>query len=142
MIEAAKTTASAGEIWVICVVAVSCLAFWLGMVSWADRHPIWRGRQVPQMPGPVLGGIHVAGGGRSVAPNRAAPAILTSDDPAGSQAAGSHATRPRPAGSQAAGQAGAVTEMPAQRAGDADRPERSGTGRGTASQDGEEGLGG
>lgn len=80
MIGAAKTTASAGEVWAICIVAVSCLAFWLSMVAWADRHPIWRGRQVPEMQGPVLGGMHVGGGGRSVAPSRAAPAVLTSED--------------------------------------------------------------
>jgi hypothetical protein len=121
---AAKTTASAGEVWAICVVAVSCLAFWLSMVTWADRHPIWRGRQVPEMPGPVLGGMHVAGGGRSVAPNRAAPATLIGDDTADGEPLtaapgtgatvtagrprvpgprGARPTEPEPAGSQAAG---------------------------------------
>lgn len=80
MIEAVKTTASPAEIWAIVVVAVACLVFWLGAVAWADRHPLWRGRQVPEMQGPVLGGMHVAGGGRSVAPNREAPSVLTDVD--------------------------------------------------------------
>ena len=80
MIEAAKTTATTGEVWVICVVAVVCLAFWLAMVAWADRNPVGRGRRVPDMRGPVLGGMHVAGGGRSVSPNRDAPPVLTDAD--------------------------------------------------------------
>ena len=80
MIEAVKTTASPAEIWAIVVVAVACLAFWLSMVAWADMHPRWRGRQVAEMQGPVLGGMHVAGGGRSVSPNREAPSVLTDVD--------------------------------------------------------------
>ena len=80
MIEAVKTTASPAEIWAIVVVAVACLAFWLGAVAWADRHPLWRDRQVPEMPGPVLGGMHLGSGGRSVAPNREAPSVLTNVD--------------------------------------------------------------
>lgn len=74
MVEAVRTTASPAAIWAICIVAVACLAFWLGMVSYADRHPYVRNRRLPEMPGPVLGGYHVAEGGRSVAPNREAPA--------------------------------------------------------------------
>jgi hypothetical protein len=77
MIEAARTSASPAAIWTICIVAVACLAFWLGMVSYADRHPYVRDRRLPDMPGPVLGGIHLAEGGRSVAPSRELPADLT-----------------------------------------------------------------
>lgn len=51
MVEAAKTTASAGEVWAICVVMVICLAFWLSMVAWADKNPVHRGRDLPDMPG-------------------------------------------------------------------------------------------
>lgn len=80
MIEAAKTTATTGEVWAICAVAVVCLAFWLAMVAWADRNPVGRGRRMPDMRGPVLGGMHVAGGGRSVSPNRDAPSVLTDVD--------------------------------------------------------------
>jgi hypothetical protein len=80
MFEAVKTTASPAEIWTIVVVAVSCLAFWLGAVAWADLHPLWRGRHWSEMQGPVLGGMHVGGGGRSVAPNREAPSVLTNVD--------------------------------------------------------------
>ena len=152
MIEAAKTTATAAEIWVICVVMVVCLAFWLSMVAWADRHPVWRGRRLPEMPGPVLGGIHVASGGRSVSPTRDAPPVLTYEEsvefeqgegegeaPAterprvpGQRSPGA---RPAPAGG---GQAGAVPGMPAPRSGDADRPEPSVAGPGGAERgDGE-----
>jgi hypothetical protein len=81
MIEAARTTASPAAIWAICIVAVACLAFWLIMVSYADRHPYVRQRRLPDMPGPVLGGIHLAEGGRSVAPNRELPADLTLAEP-------------------------------------------------------------
>jgi len=80
VIEAVKTTASAGEIWTIVVVAVGCLAFWLGVVAWADLHPFVRDRQVPDMEGPVLGGMHLGSGGRSVSPNREAPSVFTNVD--------------------------------------------------------------
>jgi hypothetical protein len=126
MIEAAKTTATAGEVWIICVVMVVCLAFWLSMVAWADRHPVWRGRHMPEMPGPVLGGIHVAEGGRSVAPNRVAPSVLTSEEPAEFEQDAA-AERPRVPGQRGAG---GVPGMPAQRSGDADRPEPSVSGPG------------
>lgn len=80
MIEAVKTTASAGEIWTIVIVAVGTLAFWLGAVAWADMHPFVRDRQVQDMEGPVLGGTHLGSGGRSVSPNREAPSVLTDVD--------------------------------------------------------------
>jgi len=80
MIEAVKTTASPAEIWAIVVVAVACLAFWLGAVAWADLHPLWRGRHWSELHGPVLGGMHLGSGGRSVAPNREAPSVLTNVD--------------------------------------------------------------
>jgi hypothetical protein len=76
MVEAVRTTASPAAIWAICVVAVACLAFWLSMVTYADKHPYVRHRRLPDMPGPVLGGIHLAEGGRSVAPSRELPAVL------------------------------------------------------------------
>lgn len=170
MIEAAKTTASAGEVWAICVVAVSCLAFWLIMVAWADRNPIWRGRNVhvSEMEGPVLGGMHVAGGGRSVAPNRDAPSVLTDVDdvpynqrdyepehemseqwreaPPGTgefwvpvqRGAEQAPAQPQPTrAEQATDQAGAGQVMPAQRTGDADRPEPSVAEPGPADQGGD-----
>jgi hypothetical protein len=74
MVEAVRTTASPAAIWAIVVVALVCLAFWLIAVSYADSHPYVRQRRLPNMPGPVLGGMHEAEGGRSVAPNRDAPA--------------------------------------------------------------------
>lgn len=152
MIEAAKTTATAGEIWVICVVMVVCLAFWLSMVAWADRHPVWRGRHMPEMPGPVLGGMHVAEGGRSVAPTRDAPPVLTieeSEEFEQGEGVAPAPERPRVPGQRSAGappaptgggQAGAVPGMPTPRSGDADRPERSVAGPGGAERgDGESG---
>ena len=96
MFEAARTTASPAAIWTICVVALGCLAFWLGAIAFADKYPFWRAQN---MPGPTLGGIDMAEGGRSVAPGRDAPAVLAEPP-----------------------------ELPAQRAGTADRPERSVTG--------------
>ena len=81
MTEAVRTTASPAAIWTICVVAVLCLAFWLFMINYADKHPYVRHRRLPDMPGPVLGGIHRAEGGRSVAPNRELPADLTIPEP-------------------------------------------------------------
>jgi hypothetical protein len=159
MIEANKTTASAGEIWAIVVVAVCCLAFWLTMINWADRNPLYKHRQVPDMPGPVLGGIHLAAGGRSVAPSREAPAVLTDEEEeveeeyreyemAGASQAGGTPAEGRPfvpgqrdaqpqqaptlpAQPQApAEQAGTVADMPTQRTGKADRAQRSATGPG------------
>ena len=103
MLEAVHTTASPVAIWTICIVAVACLAFWLGAVAVADMHPFWRHWQVQKMPGPVLGGMHVAEGGRSVAPDRYAPASLTEP-----------------------------LEVPAQRSGEADRPEETAAGAGAA----------
>jgi len=79
MIEAVRTTASPAAIWAIVIVAVVCLAIWLGAVAWADMHPIWRHHQEPEMPGSVLGGVHRAAGGRSVAPDRNEPAIETGE---------------------------------------------------------------
>ena len=101
MFEAARTTASPAAIWTICIVALSCLVFWLGAIAVADRYPFWRHWQAQNMPGPTLGGIDMAEGGRSVAPNPDAPAVLAEPP-----------------------------ELPAQRAGTADRPERSVTGDG------------
>jgi hypothetical protein len=150
VIEAVKTTASAGEIWAIVVVAVVCLTFWLGAVAWADLHPDVRHRQVSDMPGPVLGGMHLGGGGRSVSPNREAPSVLTSVDdvpyderdyqpdhemaaqwreaaPGQEWVPVQRGARSRPS-RPATGRAGAVPDMPAQRTGEADRTERSVTG--------------
>src|SRR6516225_1758890 len=74
MNEAVRTTASPAAIWTICIVALGCLIFWLGAIAVADKYPFWRHWQAPDMPGPVLGGIHAAAGGRSVSPSRAATA--------------------------------------------------------------------
>ncbi|WP_300612585.1 hypothetical protein [Trebonia sp.] len=104
MIEAVKTTASPTAIWVIVVVAVVCLAIWLGGILWLGEHPLWAHHMETDMPGPVLGGVHVAEGGRSVSPNREAPATFT-EPPA---------------------------QVPSQRTGVADQPEHSGAGQGAA----------
>jgi hypothetical protein len=129
MIDAARTTASPAAIWAICIVAVACLAFWLFMVSYADRHPYVRNRRLPDMPGPVLGGVHLAEGGRSVAPNRELPADLTPPPqiPAqrASQAAQAPATAPGPPAAGEPTAAGAPAQsgpVPAQRTQEADTP--------------------
>lgn len=73
---AVRTTASPAAIWTIVVVAVVCLAFWLAMVMVYANRPDPRNRRVAELPGPVLGGIHLAAGGRSVSPTRDAPAMF------------------------------------------------------------------
>ena len=155
MIEAAKTTASTGEVWAIVVVAVSCLAFWLGVVAWADKNPRWRSRHMSQMHGPVSGGMHLGSGGRSVAPNREAPPVLTNVDdmpydqrdyepehdiaaqwreaPPGAGQTWVPVQRgtegqPAPAAPSDTAQTGMTPGTPAQRSGEGDRAERSTTG--------------
>jgi len=104
------------------VVAVGCLVFWLVAIWVADKNPFWRHWQAPEMPGPVLGGIHAAEGGRSVAPNREAPAVLT--EPLQGVPT-QRAREPEPA-APAAGQAPeAGPALPPQRSADADQPERT-----------------
>lgn len=162
MVEAVRTTASPAAVWTICVVVVACLLFWLAAIAWADMHPIVRHRRLPMMPGPVLGGIHMAEGGRSVAPNRDASAVLadvvTAESGAGAgdrvpagavpgqrpgeerqasgqpqgQSADGQPAQPQPAGTAKSG----VPVPPAQRSGEADRPEHSVTGPGAASTPG------
>jgi hypothetical protein len=154
MIEAVRTTASTGAVWAIVIVAVVCLAFWLAVVAWADMHPIWRHHQDPEMQGSVLGGIHLAAGGRSVAPDRTEAAIETEErrgvpaqpgmEPEPAMAPGTEqpaaaygpgAARGPGLPAQRSGeadqprpastQADTVPDMPAQRTGDADQPEQS-----------------
>jgi hypothetical protein len=73
---AVRTTASPAAIWAIVIVSVVCLAFWLAMVMIYANRPDPRNRPMAELPGPVLGGIHMAAGGRSVAPTRDAPAMF------------------------------------------------------------------
>ena len=122
MVEAVRTTASPAAIWAIVVVAVGCLVFWLAAIWVADKNPVWRHWQAPEMPGPVLGGIHAAEGGRSVAPNREAPAVFTEPLPElPAQRAAEQAATPAASGDTTA----AGPALPAQRGADADQPERT-----------------
>jgi hypothetical protein len=73
--------ASTAATWAIIIVVIPLLAFWLIAVEvFAPRMQKTRNTQRPRMTGPVLGGMHIAEGGRSVAPNRDAPAILTDEE--------------------------------------------------------------
>jgi len=154
MVLAAQTTASPAAIWTICAVMVGCLAFWLGAVWHADRHPYVRHPQIPDMPGPVLGGTHLAEGGRSVSPDRDAPAVFTDVEvtelasPAAADTApgrpmvpDQRGTEPLLASAQEAqpelpvAQAPARPAMPAQRAGDGDQAKPSVAGPGPAHED-------
>lgn len=81
MIEAVRTTASPAAIWAVCVVMVLCLAFWLIAVHVASRNPASGSGRMPSLDGSVVGGIHVAAGGRSVAPNRDTPAAVSGIGP-------------------------------------------------------------
>jgi len=76
---AVRTTASPAAIWAIVIVAVICLAFWLVMVMVYANRPDARHRRLAVLTGPVLGGIHMSTGGRSVSPNRVAPAVFGDD---------------------------------------------------------------
>ena len=77
MIEAAVRTNTSPTVLVVsCVVIVMSLAAWLVAVMLAARTPHAGHRQVPRMQSPVLGGMHEAEGGRSVAPTRDAPVLI------------------------------------------------------------------
>jgi hypothetical protein len=158
MVLAEHTTASPAAIWAIVAVAVGCLAFWLGAVVMADRHPYVRHPQVPDMPGPVLGGTHLAEGGRSVSPDRDAPAVFTDAEvieltapvmagperPGGPPVPEQRGTEPLPASGQEARQQPPVAKplampatpgMPAQRAGEGDQAKPSAAGPGSTHDD-------
>jgi hypothetical protein len=78
--EGVHTNASWPAIWVICAVALICLAALLFAVVFADMHPrVAPGGQPAQLPGPVTGGTHIAAGGRSVAPSRESSAAPGED---------------------------------------------------------------
>ena len=68
-----RTTASAGAIWTIAVVALVLLAFWLFMVMvYANRRDP-RFRQVPGLAGPALGGDVHADLGAAAQPETQVP---------------------------------------------------------------------
>lgn len=96
MIDAVQTHPSPAGIWAIAVVAVASLVFWLAVVAIASRKPGASGRppRGPGAGGSVLGGTHVAAGGRSVAPNRDAPATLAGAEPDAAQDAAPGAAVP------------------------------------------------
>jgi len=129
---AVRTTASPAAIWTICAVAVLCLAFWLIMVMVVANRPDPRHRRVPAMSGSVVGGIHMATGGRSVAPTRHSPAVTEADLAAEPEAAQVPAQRePGQRQPQAGTTAEAPTEpIPAQRstADEAARTDATGSG--------------
>jgi hypothetical protein len=68
---------SATATWIMCIVIVGSLIGMLLVITLASRHPAFRNPRVPSMSGPVLGGVHISEGGRSVAPTDNAPAELT-----------------------------------------------------------------
>jgi hypothetical protein len=68
---------SATATWIMCIVIVGSLIGMLGVITLASRHPSFRNPRVPSMSGPVLGGMHLSEGGRSVAPTGQEPAELT-----------------------------------------------------------------
>jgi hypothetical protein len=132
------TTTSPALIVVICVVAVVCLAFWLTAIMVASRGPRTPRRDSAALPGSVLGGTHLAAGGRSVAPNRDAaavsvgppvPAQLAPDAREATRAAPPSIPGQRQGASpepEAASPHAAAPAVPAPRGGDADRPAPAG----------------
>jgi hypothetical protein len=110
VIEAANTNASPAGIWAIVIVAVLALAFWLSAIFLADRSQVRAsGRSRAALSGAWVG-ASVPGPRVAEAPQGEVP--TRTDIPAQPTAAGEHA-------------------MPRQRAGDADRAERSYAGRDT-----------
>jgi hypothetical protein len=131
---------------------VACLAFWLGAVTLADRHPYVRNPRIPDMPGPVLGGTHLAEGGRSVSPDRDAPAVFTDAEvtelhspvavgtaqPGPPLVPEQRETEAPPASAQEAGSrlpTATPPAMPTQRTGEGDRAKRSVAGPDAAHDD-------
>ena len=129
---AVNQLASTAGIWAIVIVAVICLAFWLIMVvTMAERGYARDRRRKRQQPGvphiggrdlPVVGGMHVSAGGRSIAPSR--------DEPATAMPEPADVPRPRssepsqPAGPSPLDLGGPVP--PRQRESETDQPARQG----------------
>jgi len=63
---AVRTTASPAAIWVICVVAVVCLAFWLIMVMVVAPRPDPRFRRMAAISGSAVSEVPMAPGGAGV----------------------------------------------------------------------------
>jgi hypothetical protein len=141
----AQTNTSTTGIWAIIVVAVACLAFWLGAVALAARDPGVRHRRMPDLMGPVLGGTHVSDCHRSVAPSRIsgatfadaeAEAMLGADADADADYGSVAATSGAPAASSAPAAASGA-RVPGQRVpGGAPVPSQPGTGHPGAGQPG------
>ena len=115
MVLAARTSASPAGIWAIVIVAVVVLAFWLVSIYLADRSQVRASGRSRAAVWPAY-----AGGDARVEPVPQPEAPTRADIPA-QPAAG--AARPA---------------MPAQRTGDADRPEHSHTGPGHPGQGAQE----
>jgi len=118
MVLAARTSASPAGIWAIVIVAVVVLAFWLVSIYMADRSQVRASGRSRAAVWPAY-----AGGDARVEPVPQEEAPTRADIPA-QPAAGTG----RPA-------------MPAQRTGDADRPEHSHTGPGPTGAQEDEGQG-
>jgi hypothetical protein len=141
MYEAAQTNVSTAGIWAIIVVAVACLAFWLGALALAARDPGVGDKRMPGMNrrmsgmmGPVLGGTHVSDCHRSVAPSRSSEATFADAEAEAILGATVAPSAPAAAGAPAAGAAAAA---PGQRVtGGAPVPSQSGAGQSGAGQSG------
>jgi len=59
------------------VVIAASIGAWVAVVFLAARRPYAKNRSLPRMQSQVLGGMHEAEGGRSVAPTRDAPVNVT-----------------------------------------------------------------
>jgi hypothetical protein len=88
---AVRTTASPAAIWVICVVAVACLAFWLIMVMVVAPRPDPRLRRVAAISGSVAGGIPMAAGGTGI-PAAGRPQVPVQREPRAPAEAGAAGT--------------------------------------------------
>jgi hypothetical protein len=121
---AVKTSASPVEIWAIVIVAVGCLVFWLSMVYRADRHQVRASGRTPGLPElDEARDEYDFSVGYEIPAQRVAEPVA-----AGASMAEDAPTRPDlpvQTGEPMPGMP--APRMPAQRSGEGDRAERSGT---------------
>jgi hypothetical protein len=156
MVEAARTMASPAAIWAIVIVAVVALAFWLVAIYLADRSQVRASGRARAATRPVYAGSWATGSmadeqageiPEQAAPEQAAPEQAAPEQAASepAEARGRH-VRDEPATegetptrvdipAQPAAGSGRHA-MPAQRTGDADRPDHSGAGRSNTGRSG------
>jgi hypothetical protein len=96
MIEAAarRDVVSPVALGITCVIIAASIGAWVAVVFLAARRPYAKNRSLPRMQSQVLGGMHEAESGRSVAPTRDAPVTVTPRAPVQRQPGQAEPERP------------------------------------------------